>query len=530
MPDPDIHLAENDQDAGTLSFRMAFAVWGVISVVALGNLHFFYSRGLSNLYGDAIAHMEGARRLIDSVTPGYEEIGTVWLPLFHLVTAPLAQNDFLWRTGLAGGMVSTLAFAVTAWTLFLLGFEMNRTLAGGLLSLAGFLFCPNMLYLATTPLTEPLALMWSVLVVYGIFRFQVTGRRRALVGGAVAAFLGTLTRYDEWYVLPFAVLAVLLARRDPWRERLLNAGLFTLIAGSGPLLWFLHNAWRYENPLEFYNGPYSAQAIYAHQRATTAFPYPTDGHMVLSARYYLEDLKLVIGPWPLLLTTLGIIAWCVDRAARGRRSTSLLLAVPLPFYIHAMAYAAIPLYVPTLFPHTYYNVRYGLEMLPAAALLPSFVIGNRISIRLRRALLLLLLGVLGWQAVTTALPGPADLIVAKEGILNNPCRSERQQAVIQFFRANYDGNKILMAVGKWLCLMPSVGIPYANTLTNANRKYRLRLRTEPQKWVEWIIRSDGDDVDEMMRAYPQAFVDFDLVRKYAFRNGPSVEIYRRRPL
>jgi hypothetical protein len=64
------------------------AVAAGIAAVTLAALYFFYSRGLTNIYGDAIAHMEGARRIFDSLTPGYEEIGSVWLPLFHLLAAP----------------------------------------------------------------------------------------------------------------------------------------------------------------------------------------------------------------------------------------------------------------------------------------------------------------------------------------------------------------------------------------------------------------------------------------------------------
>jgi len=84
--------------------------------------------------------------------------------------------------------------------------------------------------------------------------------------------------------------------------------LFSVIAGSGPALWVLHNTLRFGNPIEFYNGPYSAQAIYAHQLATTGFRYPTEGSWLLSARYYVEDLKLVIGAWPLELAVLGLVA------------------------------------------------------------------------------------------------------------------------------------------------------------------------------------------------------------------------------
>src|SRR5579862_5710716 len=122
----------------------------LILVVTSTSLHFFYARGLSNLYGDGLAHLEGARRIFDSLTPGYQEIGSVWLPLYHLICAPLAINDFLWRSGLAGGLVSSAAFALTCYFLFRLGAEINSNLAAGLVALAGVLLCPNLLYLATT--------------------------------------------------------------------------------------------------------------------------------------------------------------------------------------------------------------------------------------------------------------------------------------------------------------------------------------------------------------------------------------------
>src|ERR1019366_10639323 len=122
------------------SWRLPAPAHGAVALLILAvtcaSLRFFYARGLSNLYGDGLAHMEGARRIFDSITPGFDEIGRVWLPLYHLICAPLAINDFLWRTGLAGGIVSSAAFALTAYVLFRLGAEINRNLAAGLVALA----------------------------------------------------------------------------------------------------------------------------------------------------------------------------------------------------------------------------------------------------------------------------------------------------------------------------------------------------------------------------------------------------------
>ena len=53
-------------DALPLPPRAAAVAFAVILAAPLASLYFFYSRGLSNLYGDGIAHMEGARRLWDS--------------------------------------------------------------------------------------------------------------------------------------------------------------------------------------------------------------------------------------------------------------------------------------------------------------------------------------------------------------------------------------------------------------------------------------------------------------------------------
>ncbi len=520
-------MFDKTEHSPPLCLKYDGAVAAVIAAVTLAALAFFYSRGLTNIYGDAISHMEGARRIFDSLTPGYEEIGSVWLPLFHLLAAPLALSDFLWRTGLAGSIVSSAAFAGTAWLLYRLGTAVNGGRAAGILALAGILLSPNLLYLASTPLTEPLAIFWAVLVVYELFRYRETGRLRSLLVAAVAALLGTLTRYEEWYVLPFAALFVLLARRQSWGSRLRHAFVFSIVAGAGPMLWMLHNAYNFSNPLEFYNGPFSAQAIYAHQLATTAFPYPTDGKLLLSARYYLEDLKLVLGIWPLELAVLGLVAWIANRPAWGRGAVAFLLFVPLPFYIHAFAYAALPLYVPTLFPFTYYNLRYGTEMVPALALFPAFLLPRSLPRRWHYGLLAFFVAVLALQGYSLCARGAEGLGVVKEGLLNNPCQSQRQQAVTRFLRDRYDGQRMLVAAGKWPCVMLEVGIHYRNTISETNRRYWRALRPDAGKWVEWVVRSDGDAVDELMRACPQAFAQFELLERDSFPREGSVAIYRK---
>ena len=520
--------SSSPQSIPVLSAGITVAVWAAILGVAFGSLHLFYTRGLTQLYGDTLAHMEGARRVFDSLTPGYPGTGSVWLPLFHLLAAPLALNDHLWRTGLAGSLISVAAFCLSAWFLFRLALEMSASLAAAFVTLAVFLFCPSMLYLASTPMTEPLAILWAVLAVYGLFRFQMSGHTLCVVGAAVAALLGTWTRYGEWYVLPFAALFVLLARKDAWRVRFRHAVLFSLIAGAGPVLWILHDAISYGNPLDFYNGPDSAQAIYAYQVATTAFRYPTDGSILISVRYYVEDLRLIMGPWCLVLAALGLMLWMIERRYRTRRAATLLLLVLFPFYIQAMAGAAVALYVPTYFPHSYYNLRYGIEMLPGIALLASFVISPTLSRGFQTGMLAVCLAVLGVQNAWMFAGGARQLPVVKEGLLNTPCNTRPDQALIAFFRSHYDGQTILMQSGEWPCVAPTLGIPYRRILSGGNRKYWRQIPNGAQKLVEWVVSGERDPVDILMRAYPKAFRDFEPVYHEDFPQLQSITIYRRK--
>ena len=53
-------------------------------------------------YGDAISHLVISRRIVDWITPGLAQLGSVWLPMTHLLLLPFVANDFLFHTGLAG--------------------------------------------------------------------------------------------------------------------------------------------------------------------------------------------------------------------------------------------------------------------------------------------------------------------------------------------------------------------------------------------------------------------------------------------
>ncbi len=140
---------------------------------------------------------------------------------------------------------------------------------------------------------------------------------------------------------------------------------FLLIALAAPLLWLSYNAVVYRNPLEFANGPYSAKAI----EQKTATVNPAKGSLATAALYFLKTAELNVAEsnwqgrlWLTLALVGSAVAWF-----RPRLRPSLVLWAPLPFYALSVAYGSIPIFVPTWWPFSYYNVRYGLQLLPAFA-------------------------------------------------------------------------------------------------------------------------------------------------------------------
>lgn len=90
----------------------------VVALLSAAAVRLGWQRGYTLYYGDAQCHVGIARRVIDSRTPGIDQLGTPWLPLPHLLMLPLVGDDYLWQTGLAGAIPSAVCFVLAAGFLF----------------------------------------------------------------------------------------------------------------------------------------------------------------------------------------------------------------------------------------------------------------------------------------------------------------------------------------------------------------------------------------------------------------------------
>lgn len=331
-------------------------------------LLYFFWHGFNNIYGDGVYHLLGARRLVDgnygSFAERYAQLGTPWLPLQPIALLPLIWNDFLWRTGLAGSIVSSLAFVVSSIVLFKLALLLFREEERPLLfaSLTAFIFIFNfgMLYMQSTSMTEPLFMATFCSSVYFLQKWMLNHRRPTLVGSAVLMTLACLTRYEAWAALPFAGLIVLIHSSRRGLTRPYDAAIWGGLSISGPLYWLWHNYYMFHNPLEFYNGPYSAKAIYLRGGASAI----TSGSITISLLLVLVAGGLCAGWIVWLLSGTGLVSLCRTRRKLISWSPVLLLFEPMLFHVFSLYTGNIEMMVVLW----WYNARYGLLYLPAAAI------------------------------------------------------------------------------------------------------------------------------------------------------------------
>jgi hypothetical protein len=92
---------------GDLDTALVFALAGFASLLAF---LFYLQRADVLLYGDAVAHINISRKVFDSQTPGLLQLGTVWLPLPHLLMLPFLLSNWMWKTGIGGSVPSMLAY------------------------------------------------------------------------------------------------------------------------------------------------------------------------------------------------------------------------------------------------------------------------------------------------------------------------------------------------------------------------------------------------------------------------------------
>jgi hypothetical protein len=507
--------------------RSVARVAGVAVLVSLFSFLYYCQRSDLLLYGDAVAHINIARRVFDSLTPGLLQLGTVWLPLPHLLMIPFIFSDAMWQSGAGGSIPSMIAYVFGVMGIFrlvrgLLEADLRTKAAAGVGAwAAAFAYGanPNLIYLQATAMTESVYLALFIWAVAYFAEFIRSLRKTEAAGQTPAANTpllrcawclagAELTRYDGWFLAGVmgAAVAVVALRRSDDRAIRRVAVKFVLGIAAVPVLWLAYNGAVYGNALEFANGPYSAKAI--EQRVGA--PNPAFHNVGVAAIYFLKSaqLNMAHGHWgrfwlAAALAALAIGAWKL----RVQSAAMLLLWVPLVFYALSIAYGSVPLHVYTWWPFATFNQRYGLNLLPmfavsAGVLTASFFLpgaGGRHGGKLAAVILALVVVSYGsvWRAEPQCLKE-----AQRNWEIRHTLNSEVQRVVARLPR----NSRFLMDLGEHVGVMEQAGIPLRQVVNNENhRPWKRptdpeglweRALADPPRYVDYVIAFDGDVVDQ----------------------------------
>ena len=464
----------------------------------------YWRAGLSLSHYDAKAHLVVARRIFDSLTPSWEQIGAVWLPLPHLLNAIPVQIDFFYQTGAFAIAISIVSFAITTACVSAIVRSLSGSRTGAVLAASLFALNPNVLYLQSTPMTEPLLFALTSLVVLQLVEWarSETPRARAVVGWTIVA--ACLTRYEAWPIVGSAIVA---AAYFKWRRGL-------------PAIAVIHEAAR----------------LTVYPIATVIFfmgmSFASTGEWFVTGGFYVPDPKL---QWQAAEVYRAIRQGSIDLAGT-RFVTAATYAIPilaiaalirrnwsgLVLPIALMASIALPFYA--FYSGHPFRIRYEVPLILGGAA----CIGAAVSM-LRFAAPLVALPLL-IAIVLQASPFDRRAPMIVEAQLDRQNGIGRR-AVTDCLQRSYDGTTIMASMGSLAHYMQELslaGFDLDDFIHEGSGPiWQRAYYYEPSLFAGWVLVEEaaegGDMLAQKQRSWPGFLAAYDRVCE-----GGNVALYKRR--
>ena len=492
---------------------------------------YFYALGLTTAHYDAKAHLLVARRLLDSTSPGYLQLGVHWLPLLHILYLPLVLFEGQYRTGFFPSLTSVCAFALSGWLLYRIALRCTGSWRSGVFASVILLGNANWQYLQACPLTEPLFMFLNLAALERFLAWRDNPGAGLPWAAAILASLASLCRYEGWFFVP-GVLMVLafdwrtgrISRQTALRAGLVIAGVFAV--------------------------PVAAHFGYVYIRAGETFfhrvargyptPYVTYRRPFLSVVYHLAELVQVSALVPLMMGVGGVIFSFMRRERLVRWLPLFLLWLPSVLNVAALywgliyrvrysclvvpavaAFAsllclsqkalqraftttvlvvsllpALPWFLPHVWRFHMFSAAPGVVILPLLAVL-LFLIARSRSDWIRESLVLC---VAGMQLPVLYAEYRPILVETRE---HDYIESERRK-VLNYLRSGYDGRRILVDIGRLAPLMYDSGIPVRKFIYNeGQQKEWVAALQHPWQEAGWIVMEKGDELWNLLQVDPR---------------------------
>ncbi|HYK09150.1 MAG TPA: hypothetical protein VEW42_06675 [Candidatus Eisenbacteria bacterium] len=486
-----------------------------------------YETHVSLAYNDAMSHLNISRFVIDNLQPGFAQLGGVWPPLSHVLPLVFIWNDFMWHSGLAASIFSMISYIISAYALYgaikILTKNTFAAIAGG----AIFALNANILYLQTTPLTEPLYVVFFSLSIF-CFAYWITKHdERFILLLGILGFFQVLTRYDGWFVTFWESILIvgydIYVRKNRLTTTLAKLLLYAFPVVFGVTLWLLWNTLIFKNPLFFAIGPYSAHAQQSYLQTNASLI--TKHSLPISVIAYWYAMTDNIGLPIMILVGIGTYLLLMSKSYSLLTKCVLILFLesPIIFNILSLYLGFSIINVPELhwnpsrtISGEWFNVRYGIFILPLAAVMVGYVaqLSRKIALGVIVIAILQLISFFPNNVITVT-----DGLMGSSSFYNKDIATFLQQHVR---RSDY----VLLSVSYFNPVAFKSGIDLHQIVHEGVEKEWGPSLGNPEEYANWIVMSNGktgDPVYDALIIRNRSYFTKDYVLAY---KGIHANVYK----
>jgi len=490
------------------------------AMISIATFLYYLSNGLGVAYNDARSHLDIARRVVENLKPGFAQLGSVWLPLPHLLETITVWNNFMWHTGLSGALQSMIAYIASGILIFNILKILRVNVLGRVVGSLLFALNINILYMQSTAMTELLLLGTMTAGVYELIKWHEDNQTSHLIRSAFWIMLSTMNRYDGWFLLFYAIILIIIQgiRKYGYKTTEGLVILFSTLAGFGILLWIFWNWIIFKDPLYFIFGPYAAGT--QQQQIAAAGQLLTKHNLLFSLQTHIYAIFYNVGVFQTVLAACGMILfWFDKKISSSIRLASTALIAPFIFNVLALYLGQSVLFVQGLNGNSWFNVRYGLMVVPAVAVFVGYLVYRLQNIKY--VLIALLLFVTFFSFVNR------DAVTIDDAIFGASGKNVTQ---VSGWLRNHAGNQpgfVLISVASHDAIIFSSGLQMSRFIHEGTGEYWNLATSHPAHWARWIIMRTNDNNDQTFRLIhnnPEFKQDFVLVEHY-----PFADIYELKP-
>lgn len=477
-------------------FQNKAAISGLIFIAAI--LFGIVSTGILYLidensflyYGDAVSHLYSARRFVDSNDPGIIQMGTVWLPLPHLMMLPVSLIDPLFSSGLAG-LVNLPLHALTSVLIYkIIQRQTNKSwigIVGGLLYASN----PNLLYLGITAMTEAPFLLFFVASVYFMQKCATQNIKiKWVLYASTFVALATLCRYEAWILAPVIVLFVInFSLKNEINSNKTAIILISFVSFAGIVFWTGWNQIIYQNPLEFVNAQFYAASSQAVERPYRDFLYLQPQNVLY---IYGAVAGMIAGPI-LVFAAGGYFVHLKEKIKSIPNWVYFYMSLPVLFTLFTMFIGIGEM------SQWWFNSRFATFLYPLAISLASLILVKIEKINKKTVLGFVIASMFVFQIVTPTF-GVVTYLDAYGGWIYKQAPFAKQTS--NFLYDNYDEGKVMIMTGSSQAhrIMISSGIDLIDYNEGIESFLHKPFFKEPWKYNKWIVLGIEPDSDSVNAA------------------------------